>query len=423
MEMERGTRLKLATLLALTLAVALAAPTAAFALHEIEVIVEDAETGERVENAHVYVDRVLPSPPGSINGYTDADGWVGFTDPLINDSEAYRLRVFGPTADYRTHTTHDFTQTGGFTGRYIRLWQKVHRVWGPDRYTTAVQTARDVFGDEELQRWPWIEDVVLASGEDVAAADPLTAAGLCWAYDAPLVLVGRDHTPDSVKAMFVNLTTWTPHVKIHVVGGPNSVPDARFDDIVAAVGDPSKVSWDRITPHANRFELASSVAARMKDVADGGPKTMTSIALIANGHDPDKFFDALALSPIAARNGAPILLVGEDYVPWQTSSRLASLGFPRVIVGGGPATVNSDVYTAVGATERWWGYDRYATASEIASQAVGEGALDINTVGVAAKLPDALTGGAATGMMGGALVLTQSDWVPDPTYEYVEGCG
>ncbi len=305
----------------------------------IEVVVTDAETGLPLANAAVRLHRVTPSSLTLGPQYTNASGYTGFTNPAIVPSAQFYMSVDGPAGNHVHHVSDDFIYSGSDVTVSVDLWQKAHRVWGPDRYSTAVQTARDVFGIQELNWWPNIPDVVIASGEDYAAADPLTAAGICWCYDAPLFLVGRDHTPSSVKKALAELVAATGHVTVHVVGGPESVPQARYQDLVNYVGGPSKLTLDRVGPYSNRYELASSVAARMKQVSDTTPKTMEQIALIANGADPDKFFDALALSPITAQNGTPILLVAEDSVPWQTSSRLASLSFPRVIIGGGPATV------------------------------------------------------------------------------------
>jgi len=422
MTSRRGIRFLLPLVTVLLVFLALVVPGTAIALDQVEVIVDDAETGARLEGAAVTLHRVTPYQ--TLVGFSDVNGWVGFTHAMISAGNEYYITVDGPGSDHRTYQGMNFTFNGAFKGSYFKVWQNAHRVWGPDRYTTAVQTARTAFGNQMMDRWPYIGDVVIASGEDAAAADPLTAAGICWAYDAPLLLVGRDHTPESVKQAVAELANGSGHVTVHIVGGPSSVPNARYQDLVDYVGDPTKLTMDRIGPYANRFELASSVAVRMKHISDTVPaKTMTSITLIANGNDPDKFFDALALSPITAQTGAPILLVGEDYVPNVTLNRIAALGFPRVIVGGGPATVNTSVYAAVGATDRWWGNDRYLTAAKIATNAKMEGALGDLTVGVAAKLPDALTGGATTGLLNGALVLTQTGTLPACSHTYIDGCG
>ena len=55
---------------------------------------------------------------------------------------------------------------------------------------------------------------------------------------------------------------------------------------------------------------------------------------------------------------------------------------------------------------RWSGRTRYDTAIAIAEGAVAYGALTRSNVGLAAKLPDALTGGSLMGMRHGVLLLT-----------------
>jgi hypothetical protein len=67
-------------------------------------------------------------------------------------------------------------------------------------------------------------------------------------------------------------------------------------------------------------------------------------------------------------------------------------------------------YPEVNAVDRWWGNNRYTTSTSIASGADNAGFIDTEMMGVAAKLPDALTGGAMVGAVSeGPLVLTESD--------------
>jgi putative cell wall-binding protein len=258
---------------------------------------------------------------------------------------------------------------------------------------------------------------VLASGDDRAAADPLAAAGLCGVYDAPLFLVSAGFTPGEVTAAIREIAADNPgsRISIHIVGGPVSVPDARYNDIAAAVGA-SKVRKDRLLASGNRFDMAAEIAREMKRVSGTTPKTV----LVANGADATKFFDALALSPIAAANGYPILLVDENSVPSATRGVIGSLDPDTVIVGGGPATVSSSVQRSLGAV-RWSGSDRYSTATTIASKAIASGMLDPMKVGVAAKLPDALTGGAMVGADNGPLVITNGSSLTPVTGGWLKG--
>jgi hypothetical protein len=143
--------------------------------------------------------------------------------------------------------------------------------------------------------------------------------------------------------------------------------------------------------------------------ANGGVAPDT--VLIANGSDTSTFFDALSLSAITSARGYPILLVDRDGVPVATRDVLEEFAPSRTIVGGGPRTVSPEVGVTLGAV-RWYGSDRYSTSTRIASNAVDAGMLDAECSGVAAKLPDALTGGSMVGSEGGPLLVTGCNALP-----------
>jgi 5'-nucleotidase len=300
----------------------------------------------------------------------------------------------------------------------------VRRVSDADRYSTAVAIARRGWGGANGYTWPDVEHIILACGEDRAAADPLAAAGLSWAYDAPVFLTPSNGTPASVKNAVREIANRNGLVTVHIVGGPVSVPDARYEDLLTVISG-GALTKDRLVSAGDRYDLAAEIARDMKKEAVSNPDLMLrSEVLVANGADATKFFDALALSPIAAWRGTPILLVSEDSIPWQTSQALSQWGTNRVIVGGGPATVSSGVIDQLlssYAVERWYGSDRYSTATEIARRAIDEKSwLYATSIGCAAKLPDALSGGAYCGRYGGPLVLTQSTTLPSATSSFLE---
>ncbi|MDH4140165.1 MAG: cell wall-binding repeat-containing protein, partial [Coriobacteriia bacterium] len=300
--------------------------------------------------------------------------------------------VAGNSADTKTFS---FTVLAGAS----------ERLAARTRFSTAVAIAREGFDADRYPdngtQWGDVRHVVIASGDDRAAADPLAASGLCWAYDAPLFLVSAKSTPTEVKAAIkeIALQAAPDKVAVHIVGGPVSVPDARYSEIAAYVGA-SKLTKDRLLSTGGRYDMAAKIAAEMQRLK-GKPHTV----LIANGADASKFFDALALSPIAAANGYPILLVTATSIPSATQTRINAIGPATVIVGGGPNTVSESVRKALGA-ERWSGRSRYDTAIDIANKAIARAMLSDSVVGIAAKLPDALTGGSMVGLEGGVLLLT-----------------
>lgn len=289
------------------------------------------------------------------------------------------------------------------------------RLSSDTRYTTAVTMAKRLTND-----WEGVTHVILASGEDRAAADPLAASGLSWAYDgAPILITPSGSTPAAVINAIDEIVELNGELSIHVVGGTKSVPNARVNDILKALGgDADSVTVDRIAG-ASRYDNARLIARKMAQVRPDMP----DFALVANGADVTKFFDALALSSVSAKTGAPILLVSATTVPSETKAVLKELPISpgNIFVAGGTRTVSPTVVKQLGTTEanRIAGASRYDTAVQVSQWAIENGWLTPNVVGVAAKLPDALTGGALIGTRGGSLLVTDSRTLSDATGEYL----
>jgi N-acetylmuramoyl-L-alanine amidase len=281
------------------------------------------------------------------------------------------------------------------------------RAWGADRYETAIETAKLSFDPDDDDTWPGVKHVIIASGEDRAAADPLAAAGLVWAYDAPIFLIQSGKVPWQVARAISDIADANGPITVHVVGGTYSVPQARLTEIGNAV-KPVGVTFDRVRSGGNRFDMAASIASRVNAEWQKRHGTSPSVVLAANGADATKFFDALALSPIAAKKGYPIILLEQDAVPSASLGVVRSIKPGQVVVGGGPATVSSGVVAQLSAV-RWSGSDRYTCALDIANNAVKAGWLERKHVGVSAKLPDALVAGSVMGRMGGVSVITNGE--------------
>jgi putative cell wall-binding protein len=287
------------------------------------------------------------------------------------------------------------------------------RIDGANRYAAAANAARSSYPS-----FAGVNTVIIASGADAAAADPLAASGLCWKYDAPLLLTAPGVLPADTIAVLNEIKSANSGkvVKIIVVGGPASVPERRVSEMQKIVGD---ANVERLLATGNRYDMAAAIAKRMKMAV--GKKTFPAdpVALIANGADATKFFDALALSAICRATGNPILLVSRDAVPGATASALTLVKPQGTVVAGGTATVSATTYAAVHGTARWAGSDRYATATTIANRAIASGMIGSDSVALASKLPDGLTGGAMVGRDNGVLLVTASASVPPATSEYL----
>ena len=263
----------------------------------------------------------LAAPP--VAGSAGLSNPENFTYTAVAEGWHYiEVEVWSGTGDYLLESFRDWPPA--------QPTAIPERVWGSDRYTTAVEIAKKNFPG-----WQNCDHVIIASGEGRAAADPLAAAGLSWTYGAPILLVQRDAVPSAVTNALAGISAANGGVTVHVVGGPVSIPDARLAQIASRVPG---VTFDRLLPAGNRFELAATIAHRMDAERPTGHVLWPAgkVALIANGADPDKFFDALALSAVCANTGFPILLVNQDSIPSQTASTLNGLGIQARSWGAAP---------------------------------------------------------------------------------------
>lgn len=283
----------------------------------------------------------------------------------------------------------------------------VYRFGGANRYAVAETAARASF---ELTK---VTDVIIASGADQAMADPLSAAGLAGAYGAPLLLVGPALSGGKVVSNTENTIAAIKaanggRVNIHVVGGTAWIPATVYNRLSALKGPGGTI--ERIAG-ANRYAVSANMAARADQVLRSkGATNGVPFVMVAAGDNPAAFYDALAASPVSYANAAPTLLVRGTAVPAEVAAALKTTfaGKTRYAVNS-TTYLSSGVYTATGASARLTASsNRFVAATNIAQFAYDNGLLDLPTVGVANKLPDALTGGVAMGNMRAAILYTDA---------------
>ncbi|WKZ81656.1 MAG: cell wall-binding repeat-containing protein [Acidimicrobiia bacterium] len=155
---------------------------------------------------------------------------------------------------------------------------------------------------------------------------------------------------------------------------------------------------------ADRYATAAAVS---QDSFPGG----AGIVFIATGSD---FPDALAGGAVAARLGAPLLLVGDDHLPSSTTAELARLEPSQIVLLGGTAAISETVEQALagyGQVIRLAGASRYSTAVEVSKFGFGDGA-PVVLVATGRSFADALAGGPAAAALGGPVLLTEPDALP-----------
>lgn len=130
------------------------------------------------------------------------------------------------------------------------------------------------------------------------------------------------------------------------------------------------------------------------------------------------FPDALAGAPAAARASGPVLLTARHELPGATAAELARLDPSVIVVLGGTGVVSDGVLAALrgyaGTVVRWAGADRYATAAKISASSFQSG-VPVAYLATADTFPDALSGGAVAGRVGGPILLVDRNGIPAVT--------
>jgi putative cell wall-binding protein len=187
-------------------------------------------------------------------------------------------------------------------------------------------------------------------------------------------------------------------VFVKVCGGSSAPPPA--DD-----GGTTQIS--RLAG-SDRYATAAAIS---KSRFAGGATT----AFIATGA---AFPDALAGAPAAARAKAPVLLTARYELPAPTATELARLDPSVIVVLGGSGVVSDSVVSKLrgyaGTVVRWAGSNRYATAAKISANAFPPG-VGVAYLATADTFPDALSGGAVAGRIGGPILLVDRTGIPGAT--------
>jgi hypothetical protein len=174
-------------------------------------------------------------------------------------------------------------------------YKDVVRVAGNDRYDSAIKAAVEQWrGDSSWDPvWNSVTDLVIASGEDWALVDALSASGLAGACDAPLLLTRAAALPPHLGQMLRDMPAG---VKVHIVGGTAVVSDAVEQQIAdAMVGETIYRTFGN-DKYATAAAVADAMRARLGALPGGGP--------IANRDNAASYFDSLALTP--SRSGCTI---------------------------------------------------------------------------------------------------------------------
>lgn len=282
-----------------------------------------------------------------------------------------------------------------------------NRLWGADRYETAVEIA-----EEYVAAAGSIDTVIVASGENFA--DALAATPLASVLTAPILLTPSDvlheATRDFIERRRID--------DIIIAGGRDAISDDVEDSLAELIdGVPERLEG------ANRYRTVTNIAREI-DADDIGSYCGDGLrtVLLATG---EKFADALALSPLAYSGPHPVLLSTPDRLSVAVEDFIADFAISQVVIAGGPAAISpavEDELEDLGLrVQRLWGQDRFATAVKIA-EALTDRCFGSDEFGLAdgRKFPDALVGGTVLGQRRAPLLLSEPV-LPDATRAFLAG--
>ncbi|RQD77204.1 MAG: hypothetical protein D5R97_02925 [Candidatus Syntrophonatronum acetioxidans] len=221
-----------------------------------------------------------------------------------------------------------------FTGEVQAQEVTVERIFGADRYETAVEISKS--------GWEEAEWIILARADDFP--DALAGTPLAYHKEGPILLTGREELKSQTREEIKRLGAQGAVI----LGGTAAVSDQVEEELREMNLEVERIGGE------DRYETAKLVAENL--LSD------TQRAVIAYG---EYFPDALAVAPYAARRGYPVLLTQKEQVPQATREALEALKVTDTLVIGGEAVISEEVFQELPAPIRVAGADRYETASEI----------------------------------------------------------
>ncbi|MEJ6555172.1 cell wall-binding repeat-containing protein [Microbacterium esteraromaticum] len=260
------------------------------------------------------------------------------------------------------------------------------RLWGADRYATAVAVSRQFAAPRST--------VFVASGEDYP--DALSATSAAALTGSPVLLTARSSLP----AVVANELRRLRPARVVVLGG------------VAVVSDTVVRRLRQTAPRVDRIYGSDRYATSRALVSKFFP-TASSVVL-ATGRG---FADGLAAGVVAGRLKAPALLVDGQRATLDPASlgEIRRLGAKRILLSGGHGSISirleQQLRTLGFDVSRHGGASRYETAMRL--MAVDETAPRHNVLLASGEdFPDALTGAALAARTGADLYLTRPNCVP-----------
>jgi putative cell wall-binding protein len=165
----------------------------------------------------------------------------------------------------------------------------------------------------------------------------------------------------------------------------------------------------------DRYEVSTGIS---KELESQGSYSDTII--ITRG---DLYTDALSGGPLAALEGAPVLLTGTNSLPNTTLYEIIRRSPDRAIILGGTGSVSMNVENqlrsnGIETIQRIGGKDRYAVSAAVAEQIADFSDAAIIASGL--NFPDALSASGMAGFAGMPILLVGTNTVPDSIQTFIK---
>ena len=271
---------------------------------------------------------------------------------------------------------------------------QVERLAGENRYETAAALAQWYLASKDDSN---VETVYVARGDNFP--DALAGAPLAAYEEAPILLVQRDTIPVATAEILRQISP----KKIGILGGPAAVSPEVETQLASFTSTTDAGSVIRYAG-ADRYATASTIAA-------GFPNSNTRVFVVTG----ENFADALSVSPVAARDSAAILLVGQDRLPSKMRQDLERIGPKEIVIVGGPAAISENVENQLkqyGPVRRIAGRDRYETSTNVSVENFTPPSVDRVFIATGTNFPDALVAGPIAASVKAPILLVQQDRIP-----------
>lgn len=265
----------------------------------------------------------------------------------------------------------------------------IERINGKNRVETSIEVSKNAYKGKV--------NTVLLAGHD-GQADALTATFVAGQEDAPLLLTYKDRVDPK---LLEELTRLKPN-RIVILGG-ESVVNKDVENALKNKG----FNVQRITG-SNRIETAINVATEFYDYKSG-LSNANEVFLI----EYDSLIDALAIGPVAARDGIPILITKKDSVPNEVAKFLQNKKIKKATIIGGESKISkkgkASLDSILGANNvgRISGDNRVQTSINICEEYFKSRQTIIFANGT--RYTDALIGGYFAAKLNAPIILTNDE--------------